>query len=71
LFNLAKKVTLALTSDLFAVLLPLLRRTKSDFLEEAMTFQEKLLLFWGKKTAKLAKSSEMTVQKNNLRGCDP
>jgi hypothetical protein len=38
------KVTLALISDLFDMLLSLLRGTKSDFLEEAMTFQQKLLL---------------------------
>jgi hypothetical protein len=36
------------------MLLPLLCRIKSDFLEEAMIFQEKLL-------PKLAKFSEMTV----------
>jgi hypothetical protein len=44
LLNLAKKVALALTSDLFDVLLPLLHGTKSAFLEEAMSFQGKLLL---------------------------
>jgi hypothetical protein len=33
MLNLAKKVTLALTSDLFDVLLPLLFGTKSDFLD--------------------------------------
>jgi hypothetical protein len=32
LLNLARKVTLALTADLFDVLLPLLYGTKSDFL---------------------------------------
>jgi hypothetical protein len=40
---------LALTSDLFDVLFPLLHGTKSDFLEEAITFEEKLLFFWGTK----------------------
>jgi hypothetical protein len=61
---LAKKITLALTSDLFDVLLPLLCGTKSDFLEAATPALRD-------KTAKLAKSSETTVQKNRLRGCDP
>jgi hypothetical protein len=40
---------LALTSDLFDVLFSLLHGRKSDFLEEAITFKEKLLLFWGTK----------------------
>jgi hypothetical protein len=38
---------------------------KFDFPEEDMTFWEKLLLATGDKTAKLAKSSETTVQKNS------
>jgi hypothetical protein len=39
----------ALTSDLFDVLLPFLCGAKSDFLEDAMTFREKLLLLDGAK----------------------
>jgi hypothetical protein len=38
--------------------------------QEAMTFQKKLLLALGDKTAKLAKSSEITVQKNCLSRSD-
>jgi hypothetical protein len=49
---LSRKVTLALISDLFDVLL-LLLMTKSDFLEEAMTFQEKPLLLQGTKLPNL------------------
>jgi hypothetical protein len=60
---LTKKVALALTFDLFNVLLPLLCGTKSDFLGEK--------LFCWTKTAKLAESSETTVQRNSLRGRDP
>jgi hypothetical protein len=44
---------------------------KSDFLKECMTFQEKLLLNPRDKTAKLAKSSETTVQRNSLSHHDP
>jgi hypothetical protein len=43
LLNLARKVILALTSDQFDVLFPFLCGTKFEFLEEAMTFREKLL----------------------------
>jgi hypothetical protein len=49
LLNLAKRVAVALTSDLFDVLLPFLCGAKSDFLEDAMTFREKLLLLDGAK----------------------
>jgi hypothetical protein len=55
LFNFARKVALALTSDLFYVLLPLLHGTKSEFLKIAMTFWERLLLNLRHITAKLAK----------------
>jgi hypothetical protein len=65
---LAKRVALALTSDLFDVLPPLFCGTKSDCLKESMTFQERLLLAPRDKTAKLEKSSEITVQRNNLKG---
>jgi hypothetical protein len=64
LLNLVKTVALALTSDLFVVLLPFLRGTKSDFLGEDS------VALWDK-TAKLAKSSETAVQRNSLRGRDP
>jgi hypothetical protein len=47
LINLARKVASALTSDLFDVLLPLLRGTN-------LTFWEKLLLAPRDKTVKLA-----------------
>jgi hypothetical protein len=45
------------------MLLPPFHRTKSDFLGEATPALRD-------KTAKLAKSSETSVQKNSLRGCD-
>jgi hypothetical protein len=61
---LAKKVALALTSDLFDVLLPLLLGTKSDFLGEVTPALKD-------KSAKLANSSETTVQRNSLRGYNP
>jgi hypothetical protein len=64
LLNLAKKVTLALTSDLFDVLLPLFNGTKSDFLDFPGEATPALV----DKTAKLAKSSETTVQRNSLIG---
>jgi hypothetical protein len=64
---LARKVALALTMGLFDVLLPLIHGTKSDFLKEAMTFWERLLLALKGKTAKLVKSSETTVQRNNFK----
>jgi hypothetical protein len=67
LLNLAKKVTLALTSDLFDVLLPLLHGKKSDFLN----FLREATPAPVDKTAKLAVSSEKTVQRNSLRGCNP
>jgi hypothetical protein len=54
-----------LTSDLFDLLFFLLRGTKSDFLKEAMTLQERLFLGLRDKTAKLAESLEMTVQRNS------
>jgi hypothetical protein len=60
---LSKKVTFALTSDLFDVLLPLLCGTKSDFLD----FLGEATLALMDKTAKLAESSEITVQRNSLR----
>jgi hypothetical protein len=63
LLNLAKKVALALIFDLFDVLLPLHCGTKSDFLD----FPGKATPKPRDKTAKLAKSSEMTVQRNSLR----
>jgi hypothetical protein len=56
---LAKKVALALTSDLFDMLLLLLCGTKSDFLD----FVGKATPAPRDKTAKLTKSSETTVQK--------
>jgi hypothetical protein len=43
---------------------------QSNFLEKAMAFWEKLLLAPGDKFAKLAESSEMTAQRNSLRGCN-
>jgi hypothetical protein len=46
------------------VVLPLLHGTKSDFLREVIPAPRV-------RTAKLAESSEATVQRNNLRGCDP
>jgi hypothetical protein len=52
----------ALTSDLFDVLLPFFCGTKSDFLGEATPAL-------GDKTAKLEKFLETTVQRNSLRGC--
>jgi uncharacterized paraquat-inducible protein A len=58
LFNLARKVTLALTSDLFEVL------TSPPLWDKNLTFQEKLLLL---RETKLAES-ETTVQRNGLRG---
>jgi hypothetical protein len=58
---------LALTSDLFDVLFTLPCGTKSDFLEEAMTFQEKLLLAPVSKTAKLVKSSDKYSEKQFKR----
>jgi hypothetical protein len=65
LFDLAKMVTLALTSDLFNS--PSSLRQKPDFLhfpgEDTPTPTDR--------TVKLAKSSETTVQRNSLRGCDP
>jgi hypothetical protein len=61
---LAKKVTLILTSDLFDVSLLLLPGTKSYFLEEATPTSMD-------KTAKLAKFSEMAVQRNSSKGCNP
>jgi hypothetical protein len=57
---------LALTSDLFDVLLPLLCGTKSDFLD----FLGEPTRSLRNKTAKLANSSE-TVQRNSLRGWNP
>jgi hypothetical protein len=61
---LTKKIALALwTSDLFDVLLPLLCGTKSDFPGVTPDL--------GNKTAKLAESSEMIVQRNSLRGHEP
>jgi hypothetical protein len=62
--NLAKKIILALTYDLFEVLLPLLCGTN-------LTFWERLLQDSWNKTAKLAKSSEVSVQRNSLRGQNP
>jgi hypothetical protein len=62
--NLARKVTLALTSVLFDVSLLLLYETKSNFPGEATSAP-------GDKTDKLAKSSKRTVQKNSLRGHGP
>jgi hypothetical protein len=63
---LAKKFALALTSDLFNVLLLLLCGTKSDFLdflgEATPTLRDR--------TTKLAKSSETIIQRNSLRGRD-
>jgi hypothetical protein len=53
-----------LTSDLFDVLLPLLCGTKADFLGEATPAPMD-------KTAKLADFSEMTLQRNSLRGHNP
>jgi hypothetical protein len=63
LLNLAKKVTLALTSNLFDVLLLPLCGTKIDNTGEATPAP-------GDKIAKLAEFSEMTVQRNSLRGQD-
>jgi hypothetical protein len=57
---LSRKVTLALTSDLFDVLLPL-------FLGTNLTFQEKQLLALRDKTTRLAKSLEATIQSNSLK----
>jgi hypothetical protein len=59
LLNLAKKFALALISDLFNS-----PSSMVDFLGEATPAPRD-------KTAKLAKSSKMTVQRNSLRGCDP
>jgi hypothetical protein len=61
---LTKKVILALTSELFDVLLHLLCGTKSDFfgLSGRSTPAPR------DKAAKLAKSSEMTIQRNSLKG---
>jgi hypothetical protein len=64
---LANKVALALTSDLFDVLLLLLHGTKFDFLKEAMIFWEKLFLAPRDKSAKLAESSETTFQRNSFK----
>jgi hypothetical protein len=50
LLNLTREVALVLTSDLFDVLLLLPCGTKSDFLEEAMTFLEKPLPLQGTKS---------------------
>jgi hypothetical protein len=36
-----------------------------------MTFQEKLLMAPVDKTTKLAESSETTIQRNSLKGCNP
>jgi hypothetical protein len=64
---LPEKFALALTSDLFDVLLlPLLHGTKSDFLD----FPEKVTPTPRDKTTKLAESSETSVQRNSKRGCD-
>jgi hypothetical protein len=59
---------LALTSDLFDVLLPLLCGTNLTFCK---TFWEKLLLALRDKTAKSTQSSEATIQRNSLRGPNP
>jgi hypothetical protein len=64
---LARKVTLALTSDLYDVLLPLFCGTKSDFLD----FLGEATPIPKDKTAKLAESLETTVYRNSLRGRDP
>jgi hypothetical protein len=55
---------LALTSDLFDVLFSLIHGTKFEFLD----FPGKATPALMDKTAKLAISSEMTVQRNSLRG---
>jgi hypothetical protein len=61
---LAGEVALALTSDLFDVLLPYFVGQKSDFLGEASSASRD-------KTAKLIKSSEITVQRHSLRDATP
>jgi hypothetical protein len=60
---LARKFTLALTSDLLDVLLPLLHKIKPDFLKEAVVFQEKLLLALGDKMP-----NWQTLQRQLFRG---
>jgi hypothetical protein len=62
LLNFAKKVTLPLTSDLFDMLLSLLCGTKSEFLD----FPEESTPTPRDKAAKLAKSSEKTVQNKTV-----
>jgi hypothetical protein len=63
---LAKKSSLALTAKLFNVLLSLLHGIKSNFLDFAGEATPAL----GDETAKLAESSEMTVQRNSLKECN-
>jgi hypothetical protein len=63
ILNLAKKGALALTSDLFDVLLPLPYETKSDFLDFLGEANTALRV----KTSKLAESSDMTSKKQFKR----
>jgi hypothetical protein len=67
LLNFAKKFILALISDPFNVLLPLSCGTKSDSLD----FLGEATPTLRNKTAKLAESSDMNVQRNSVRGCNP
>jgi hypothetical protein len=63
-------VTLTLTSDLFDVLFPVLCGTNLTFWKKLWLFRRSFSWLWGAKLPKLAESSEMTVQRNSLKGHD-